>query len=156
MQAWNKKENPDKGIFLSSSKDDGQNFSTPKHILNIEGETRDIRMIAKDDFIVLTILEAKNNDLVLRAVTVHIDETTLMYNFKPCEQVEIQNELKGKLINTYTEFTEDASIDFIYTVPNPDVPIPGSNCKEPTDNTVKEDGKGHCALSYLLHNNSDA
>jgi hypothetical protein len=105
---WNQ-ENADKGIYLSSSSDSGKSFTPPKKVIETQGEVKDVQIIARDEDIVITIIENVSSRDYLRAATGMI-KNDLTHTFKPCEKVEIN----GEIINVYTTFTEDASEDHVY------------------------------------------
>jgi hypothetical protein len=108
---WSQEGKDKKGIYLSSSSDQGKNFTAPKKIIDTEGDVKETQIIAKDDYFVVTVLENVTGSLKLRAVT-GIVNSDMTYQIKPCERVDID----GEIINAYTVFTEDASVDHIYVI----------------------------------------
>lgn len=112
---WNQGSD-DKGIYLASSSDSGKNFTQPKRIIETQGEVKDIQIIAKDDDIVITIIESVSGRDYLRAAT-GIIGTSMTYQFKPCEKMD----LDGEVINFYTTFTQDASEDHVYINRHPGI-----------------------------------
>jgi hypothetical protein len=105
---WNQ-DDPDKGIFLSSSDEAGLHFTEPKKIINTTGEVKDVQIIANGLYIVITIVETVSGSTYLRAAT-GIMRANLTHEFKPCEKVLVKEEI----IDVYTVFTESASEDHVY------------------------------------------
>jgi len=106
--------NQEKGIFLSSTIDENKRTVQPRKIMNVEGQVKDIKIIAKDDDFVITAIEEREDGEYVRAATGIIVPNEMMYDFKPCEKVKVP----GKLINAYTVFTQDASMDYIFWKPD--------------------------------------
>ena len=105
-------ENKDKkGIYLSSSSNDGKNFTAPEKIIDTEGDVKETQIIAKDDYFVVTVLENISGSLKLRAATGLVN-SDMTYRIKPCEKVDID----GEIINAYTVFTDAESVDHIYVI----------------------------------------
>jgi hypothetical protein len=105
--------NQEKGIFLSSSIEENKRIVQPRKIMDVEGEIKDIKIIAREDDFVITAIEERDNKDYVRAATGIIVPNEMRYDFKPCEKVEVP----GKLINAYTVFTQDASMDYIFWKP---------------------------------------
>jgi hypothetical protein len=105
--------NQQKGIFLSSSIDENKRTVQPRKIMDVEGEIKDIKIIAREDDFVITAIEEKEDGEYVRAATGIVLPSEMMYDFKPCEKVKVP----GKLINAYTIFTEKASEDYIFWKP---------------------------------------
>jgi len=105
---WNQ-DDPDKGIFLSSSDDARAHFTMPKKIIQTTGVVKDVQIIAKEQHIVITIVEDVSGSTYIRAAT-GIIRKDMSIEFKPCEKVLVE----GDLINVYTVFTETASEDHIF------------------------------------------
>ena len=109
--AWYNRE--EKAIFLSSSID-GKMFTVkPTKIMDVEGEVKDIKIIAKDEDFVITAIEERKDGLFIRAATGILLPEQRIYDFKPCEKAPV----KGELINAYTAFTNSNSTDYIYFIP---------------------------------------
>jgi len=104
--------NQEKGIFLSSI-EENKRIVQPRKIMDVEGEIKDIKIIAREDYFVITAIEERDNKDYVRAATGIIVPNEMRYDFKPCEKVEVP----GKLINAYTVFTQDASMDYIFWKP---------------------------------------
>ena len=97
------------GVYLAFSNNKGQTFSSPYKVISPKGRLKDIQVIARDSYIVITIVENVDGDDWIRAATgIVLDGMTC--EFKPCEKVRVE----GEFINAYTFFTEDASADHIY------------------------------------------
>src|SRR5688500_11426880 len=107
-------DNQEKGVFLSSTIDENKHTVKPRKIMNVEGQIKDIKIIAKDDDFVVTAVEEKDDGEYIRAATGIVLPNEMMYDFKPCEKVKVP----GKLINAYTVFTKDASMDYIFWKPD--------------------------------------
>ena len=106
--------NQEKAIFLQTSID-GKMFTVkPTKIMDVEGEVKDIKIIAKDDDFVITAIEEKEDGVYIRAATGILLPEQRIYDFKPCEKVKVP----GKLINAYTVFTKEASMDYIFWKPD--------------------------------------
>jgi|ERR671921_871533 hypothetical protein len=108
---WNNK-NHDRGIYLSSSSDNGRTFTSAKNIIQTQGEVKDLQIIARDNHIVITIIETISDRDYVRASTGTLNND-MTYNFEPCEKSEVE----GEIINAYTIFKDESSEDHIYFKP---------------------------------------
>lgn len=109
-------DNDAKAIFLSSSVDKKTFTITPTKIMDIEGEVKDIKIIAKDDDFVITAIENIKENSHIRAATGVVTKEE-KYDFKPCERLEMTD----TLINVYTAWTktetQDNSTDYFFFTP---------------------------------------
>jgi hypothetical protein len=153
-------DNKERAIYLSSSLD-GKTFTIkPRKIMDIEGKVMDLKIIAKDDDFVITAIENIGEVPRIRAATGVITKEK-MYDFKPCEKLEV----KGDLINVYTAWTktenQDNSTDYFFFRPKcpPDhhFDLESEKCV-PNEPGVEEEtpaggGSGsHCTRLSILRN----
>jgi hypothetical protein len=126
----------DKSIVLSSGQEDKDLVANPTKIMDIEGDVKDLKIIAKGDDFVITAIEERNDGTYVRAAT-GIVTNDMKYDFKPCEKVKVD----GELIYAYTTFTDNASMDHIYFIPKM---VQESEAEAPTsdgfDRTGRADG----------------
>jgi hypothetical protein len=143
--------NQEKGIFLSSSIEENKRTVKPKKIMDVEGEIKDIKIIAREDDFVITAVEERGDGEYVRAATGIILPNEMMYDFKPCEKVKVP----GKLINAYTIFTEQASMDYIFWKPEKEseqaTTRGGSTRGEEVTNQVGRTRGSHCTRLSILN-----
>jgi hypothetical protein len=144
--------NQEKGIFLSSSIDENKRTVQPRKIMDVEGEIKDIKIIAREDDFVITAIEERDNKDYVRAATGIIVPNEMRYDFKPCEKVEVP----GKLINAYTVFTQDASMDYIFWKPKESEQgaTRGAKGEESTGSVGRTRGS-HCTRLSILNSQKD-
>jgi hypothetical protein len=147
--------NKDKTIVLSSGQEDKNFTVNPTKIMDIEGDIKDLKIIAKDDDFVITAIEEKNDGTYVRAATGVVTKD-MKYDFKPCEKVKVE----GEFIYAYTTFTDQASMDHIYYIPDTQTTLPPSSADFETTgradgsggfNTIGRADGGHCTRLSILN-----
>jgi hypothetical protein len=133
----------DKSIVLSSGQEDKDLVANPTKIMDIEGNVKDLKIIAKDNDFVITAIEERNDGTYVRAAT-GIITNDMKYDFKPCEKVKVE----GELIYAYTTFTDTASMDHIYFIPET-APESEATTSEGFNRTGRADGSSSSGFNRV-------
>jgi len=104
-------QNDPPGIYMATSSDAGASFSEPAKIIGVNGNVKEVRIIAKDDDFVVTLLQNESGRDSIQACTGKVNPN-MSYALKPCERVEAE---EGKSVHDYqTVWEGDHSTDYIY------------------------------------------
>ncbi len=102
-------------IHLSLSLDCGAMFNRTEKILKVNGEIKDIQVLAKDNQFVVGIKETVSGKDHKRAVAGWIFPNESTFRFKECTESEVQ----GKIVNISLGFRENESgkhesVDYVF------------------------------------------
>jgi hypothetical protein len=89
----------DGSIYKRISFDCGQTFQEPIKIMDIQGDLKDIKVLAKNNKFVVATIESISNKDIARAVAGSIDPNQKSFTFRECTRKERIKEGRGKIIN---------------------------------------------------------